>query len=597
MSARRRTAVSYSRFSDPSQAGGDSADRQERMYRDFCQRHNLTPGKEVFADRGLSGYHDTHRKKGRLGDLVAAAKAGRFDPGTVVVIEAWDRLGRLRPDRQTELVSELLKTGVSIGVCRLNDIFSDEDFGNHKWTILSTFIMLAHQESKQKAERVGASWAARRERARKSGAMLGCRPPAWIELANGEPRLIPERAAVVKRIYKLAADGMGQARIVRTLTEEKVRPFGEKAVSPGRVRSQFSGRWSRSYVGLLLRDRRTVGEFQPMKADRPDGSPLPNYYPSAVTDSEFALARAGQEQRKDRDKLNRRYGPKDSKYVNVFKGMLTHARDGEGFSLHNKGTRDRPELLLITASGNEGRSATTYTFPYLIFEEHVLGLLREIDPKSILPRDAGGPSTADTLRAELANCREQIGQLKGEIAKGFSKTLVELLRKAEADEERVANELQDELARIAKPLSRTWRDVPTLIDVIRKADDPDLARLKLRPALRAIVESAHVLIASRGAWQLAAVQFVFVGGATRHNLILYRPAANRRPVTADAMTFAAATADGLDLRKPADVVKATAALEKIADELKNEAREAHAKRKREAARQAYAASKKQKPRA
>jgi DNA invertase Pin-like site-specific DNA recombinase len=115
ISATRRTAVSYSRFSDPKQAAGDSAERQERLYRTFCERHNLTLGKEVFADRGRSGFSEEHRKKGRLGKLVEAAKDGQFDPGTVVVIEAWDRLGRLRPDRQTELVSELLRTGVSIG--------------------------------------------------------------------------------------------------------------------------------------------------------------------------------------------------------------------------------------------------------------------------------------------------------------------------------------------------------------------------------------------------------------------------------------------------------------------------------------------------
>jgi hypothetical protein len=42
----------------------------------------------VFADRGRSGFSGEHRKKGRLGQLIEAAKDGRFDPGTVIVIEA-----------------------------------------------------------------------------------------------------------------------------------------------------------------------------------------------------------------------------------------------------------------------------------------------------------------------------------------------------------------------------------------------------------------------------------------------------------------------------------------------------------------------------
>src|SRR5262249_31525735 len=149
----RRTAVSYSRFSCLLQSMGDSEDRQEREYRAFCTRHNLTPGKEVFADKGRSGYHGDHRTHGRLGQLIDAPKHGRFDPGTVVVIEAWDRLGRLRPDRQTQLVAELLRTGVSIGICRLDDIFTEDDFGSHKWTTLAVLIQLAFQESKQKADR------------------------------------------------------------------------------------------------------------------------------------------------------------------------------------------------------------------------------------------------------------------------------------------------------------------------------------------------------------------------------------------------------------------------------------------------------------
>src|SRR5262245_22968290 len=178
MSKPRRDGVSYSRFSDFKQGKGDSQDRQDELFRGFCQRHNLTPLLEVFADRGRSGFKDEHRKKGRLGQLIAMAKDDAFEPGTVIVVEAWDRLGRLRPDRQTELVAELLRTGVSIGVCRLDDIFSEDDFGTHKWTTLAVFIQLAYQESKQKSERVAASWKRRRELAREQGALTGANLPA-----------------------------------------------------------------------------------------------------------------------------------------------------------------------------------------------------------------------------------------------------------------------------------------------------------------------------------------------------------------------------------------------------------------------------------
>jgi DNA invertase Pin-like site-specific DNA recombinase len=548
---RRRLAVSYSRFSSPLQAKGDSETRQAEMFRAFCARHNLTPLEEVFADRGRSGYKDEHRKKGRLGQLVAMAKDDRFEPGTVIVVEAWDRLGRLRPDKQTELVAELLRTGVCIGVCRLDDIFTEEDFGTHKWTTLAVFIQLAYQESKQKAERIAHSWKKRRERAREEGKLLTRQVPAWIEVVNGEPRLIPERQAALKRIFQLSGQGVGHTRIVGKLTQEKVPPFGEVVVNEGRGRSQFSGKWSRPYVALILNDRRAVGEFQPRKLDgSPDGPPLPNYFPAAVTEEEFLLAKAGQEERRNKDKAGRRSGPRHVKYMNLFKGMLKHARDGQGFMLHNKGTEKEPELLLINTNGNEGRDRC-YTFPYHIFEEAILRFLREVDPREVLPREGEAPSRADVLRARLTNLRRDIAGLKEDLKEGYSKALTAVLREKEDEEENVAEELQEELARAARPVARAWKELPGLVDMIREGGDE--ARLRLRPVLRRVIEDAWVLIVPRGSWQLVAVQLYFAGGAHRDYLILRQTAGFRRPGGWWARSLADVAALGtFDLRKPED---------------------------------------------
>src|SRR6185437_10812040 len=110
--------------------------------------------------------------------------------------------------------------------------------------------------------------------------------------------LIPERAAVVRRIHQMAANGYGLVRIVSTLDKEKVPAFGELDIKPGRKRSQFSGRWTKPYVALLLRDRRVIGELQPYKIDDTlDGPPIPNYYPPAVSEEEFLLSRAAQQKR------------------------------------------------------------------------------------------------------------------------------------------------------------------------------------------------------------------------------------------------------------------------------------------------------------
>jgi len=485
-------------------------------------------------------------------------------------IEAWDRLGRLRPDRQTELVAELLRTGVSVGVCRLDDIFDEADFGSHKWTTLAVFIQLAHQESKQKAERVGASWEQRRKRARETGALVGSRLPAWLELKDGKPRLISDRAATLRRIFQMAADGCGHARIIRTLTEDGTAPFGKRVVSEGRTRSQFSGAWSKSYISLLLRDRRVIGEYQPYKNDKPDGEPIAGYFPAAVPLELFDAARAAMGARLVVDSLGRKTGLKHGRYANVFRGLLTHTRDGENFVIHNKGTEAKPHLMLISAGGREGRSERTYTFPYLLFERSVLDLLREIDPKDVLPTDASAaPSRADELRVRLANIRNDLAALKADLLKGYSKALADVLRATEEAEESAANDLQDELERTTKPLARSWEELPTLADAVQNAPDPEAARLKLRPLLRSLVESAHMFVAQRGAWHAAVLQFHFVGGEQRSYLIAHRLAANQRPALyPKPHSFAGPRGAALDLRKAADVKTAERLALAVLDQLR-----------------------------
>jgi DNA invertase Pin-like site-specific DNA recombinase len=525
----RRTAISYARFSDPKQARGDSEGRQDRDFRRFCQQHNLTPLSEVYADRGRSGYRDEHRKKGRLGQLIAAAKGGSFERGSIIVIEAWDRLGRLRPDKQTDLVAELLRTGVDIGICQLNDIFTEEDFGTHKWAILSTFIMLAFQESKQKSERVAASYAKRREQARESGKPMTGRVPAWLRIVNGEFVPIPERVAAFRRVFELSAAGYGQARIIRTLNKEGHAPMGRS-----------KNGWGHSYIQLILTDRRALGELTMV-----DGTVLPSYYPRIVSDDLFALANkadSGQE-----DAIGRKSGPRDRKWVNTFQGLLVNALDGEGFFIHKK----RSHLMLEGAGGANGRGKSQ-TFPYDVFEEAILGQLREVNPADVLPTpETDKPKTVDVLRAKLANIRADIAGLQADLKQAYSRALAAVLREKEAEEEQTAGALQDELAASVRPADKAWEELPSLVDLIREQGDE--ARLRIRGVLRSIVQEARVLLVRRASYTLAGVQVYFTGGAVRHYLVVYRTACPGRPRSWWCRSLASvANPADLDLRRRED---------------------------------------------
>jgi DNA invertase Pin-like site-specific DNA recombinase len=547
MGTRRRLAVSYSRFSAGKQGDGDSQRRQDAAFKLFCKLHDLTPSGEAYRDEGRSGYHDEHRRRGRLGELVQAAKDRAFEPETVVVVEAWDRLGRLRPDRQTDLIAELLRTGVGIGICRLNDIFVEDDFGTHKWTVLATFVQLAYQESKQKSERVGASWEARRERARAEGAPMSKMAPRWLRPAGGEFKVDPEAKLAVKRIFALAALGLGQAQIIAALAAEGVPPFGG------------SGRWTRSYVASILRDARVTGRFQPKANDgTPIGDAIEEYYPRIIGDDEWALVRAGQQGRRRKDKLGRAVVRNERKHVNLFRGMLTDAKTGETFYRAERYDKGRAQVTLRTPPAGGGHITT---FDYPTFEAAVLQLLAEVNVADVLPRADKKASRAEVLRAKLKNIREDMGALQEELKAGFSKAVVAVLKAKEAEEEEVAKQLQAERAKTARPLDRAWGSVPSLAKLVAK--EGDAARLRLRPVLRRLVEDARVLVVRRGSWQLCAVQFTFAGGARRDFLICRQSGGHNRPGGWSAASLPPAVTRGLslDLRKPAHVAGLAAALE------------------------------------
>ena len=89
-----------------------------------------------------------------------------------------------------------------------------------------SFVGKAWGEKKRRAREWAEKAARRRGTAAGERETLTHRLPAWVEEKDGRLVLIPERAAVVKYIYQLAAAGYGAARIVKRLTEEGVQPFG-----------------------------------------------------------------------------------------------------------------------------------------------------------------------------------------------------------------------------------------------------------------------------------------------------------------------------------------------------------------------------------
>jgi len=301
-----------------------------------------------------------------------------------------------------------------------------------------------------------------------------------------------------------------------------------------------SGKWTRSYVAQILLDARVTGRFQPKANDgTPVGGVIEGYYPEVITPDQWALVRAGQQERRRKDKRGRTLVRSERRHVNLFRGILTDARSGEKFYRAERYDKGRAQVTLRTPAG--GGHITTFDYP--TFEAAVLELLAEVNVADVLPRAEKEASRAEVLRARLKAVREDMAALQEELKAGFSKAVVAVLKAKEAEEEEIAKELQAETAKAARPLDRAWRSVPSLAKLVAKEGDP--ARLRLRPVLRRLIEAARMLVVRRGSWQLVVLQLHFAGGARRDFLIRRQSAGFNRPGGWDAASLPPAVTAGV----------------------------------------------------
>jgi DNA invertase Pin-like site-specific DNA recombinase len=500
-------AYSYVRFSHPSQAEGDSLRRQTEAAREWCERNGVRlDSATTLHDLGKSAYTGQHRKnpdRHALAAFLKLVEGGKVQRGSYLIIENLDRLSREHIQPALLLALNLLQAGIRIVQLRPVEMIFDDKSDTLPVMMMMMELSRGHGESAIKSERVGAAWAERKRKAR-NGEVLTHRLPAWVQERSGKLVPIPARTAVVKKIFALAASGYGHAAIVKKLTEENVPAFGP------------SGHWSRSYVAIILKDRRALGELQPRKRDgRIDGSPIPNYYPQIVSEDEWDAARAGATRR--RQAMGR-----STKHVDVFAGLIRNARDGDSYYATTRSEGGKHSRVLVNTSAAEGRTKC-YSFPLPTFERAVLSLLFEIDPHEILNGDSG-PDESLALAGELARVESKIAELEAELLNGDVAALANALRVLEGRKRDLAGQLSEARQKAAHPLSEAWGEAKSLPAILNSAPDPEAARLRLRAVLRRIIDSIFLLVVPRGRDRLAAVQVWFAGSMKhRDYLVLHRP--------------------------------------------------------------------------
>lgn len=558
-----KVAYSYLRFSSPEQAKGDSIRRQMALSEDWAKRHGFTLDPSLtLRDEGTSAYKGEHQQnpdRHALASFLELVKQGRVPRGAYLIIENLDRLTRQDAVPATNLFTGLLMSGIHLVQLNPEQIYHDDcDFFEVMRAVME--LSRGNSESKQKSIRLKAVWSEKRKDACKSKKVISRSCPAWLHVVGDrrEARymLIPERAAVVRQIFNLAIDGLGVRLIAQKLTTDNVPPFGKKP-------------WTISYLKMVLNNRATFGEFTPRSGRgspakrKVAGEPVPDYYPAAINQEIFFAAQNAMLARRQR-------GGRPSKAViNLFASLLFDARSGGRIHVKQYKLSDGRLHYCLAPNAGVVSDAAFVSFPFDAFEQAILRLLREIDPKEILPRSGDKVDAVQALLGRQASIMGRIEKVQNQMENGDGDVgpIMASLRKLNADLEKVKADLEAAKRLAATPLSGAWNECHNLLDALEQAEDLEAAKLRLRGLLRRIVESIWCLFMPGHGNRKSGVQINFKGGLCRRFVILLErsttgPAPRSEELTMG--TFAKNLPSGnWDFREKGNIRKIEAALNKL----------------------------------
>jgi len=361
-------AYSYLRFSTPEQAKGDSRRRQTAAAEAYARAQGLILDDTLrLSDEGLSGFSGANVRKGALGQFLRAVDDGLVPEGSYLLVESLDRVSRQNPWDAFPIFQQIINAGVILVTLQDGKVYTREDMRSNPLKILeSLFVMIrANEESETKSRRLRSVWQQKRDQASQAAQAeppkpLTAKAPAWLTLDRIARTftIIPERAAVVRRIFDMYVSGNGQHRICELLNRESVPVFGT------------GQHWQRSYIQKILTNPAVIGTFVPHdvtfsqgKRRRSAKAPIPNYFPAVVP---LDLYEKAQSQRTDTAAPRQH----TTTLANIVGGLAKCASCGSTMTRISKGSRTRSgKPYLICTRAKTGAGCSYHVVPLAPIEE------------------------------------------------------------------------------------------------------------------------------------------------------------------------------------------------------------------------------------
>jgi DNA invertase Pin-like site-specific DNA recombinase len=530
----RARVYSYLRFSSIEQKKGDSRRRQDEGAELWCKRngHALDTALK-YADDGVSGFRGVHRTKGKLGLFLKAVEAGVVHPGSILLVENLDRLGREAPSTTLrETIFKLWDHGITLQSLSPEQSYPPGCDQKPEFIVLILYLQRAWDESERKSDLAKSNWAEKQRRAIAENHIITGSVPAWIkvEYDNSDPQKpkavgfkpIAEAVPVIRQIFEMKAGGMGYGSIVRKLNMEGAwQPPLKKGGGRRKDSSkkQATTGWRISYVKKVLVNRAVLGQYMPKKRQVfldnegkpvckriPAGDVISDYFPAIIEPDLFNAVQAVL-------KANHKKGGRIARAANLLAHLAKCAYCGGPMAYCDRG--DRGDRWLTCDNGrNAARSEATgkpkcarYSMKYAECEKLVLSNCPELRPQEVLPARDQQKTRCQLLRqrikaksAEMQQIDQQAANLVDQLSRTDNATvrdryqakikecderLTALAKEKEADE----NELRDAEGGIDR-FSAWQRNLETLTRILKKRDVQ--TRVNLRMHLRELIDKIEV---------------------------------------------------------------------------------------------------------
>ncbi len=504
---------SYIRFSTPEQLKGDSLRRQTELSAKYAAEHGLDI--DPMHDLGLSAFKGEHRTRGTaLGRFLTLVTDGKIVKGSTLLVESLDRLSREQVADAYDQFRAIIKAGVRIITLGDGMEYTRESIDANIGQLMFSLMIMsrANDESATKSRRLKASWANKRENINQR--KMTARAPAWLELSPDRTTFvaIPERAAIIKRIFQEKAAGKGSRLIASELNKQTAwLPDTQKRTN------KLAG-WRESYIQKILRSPAVIGEYQMHKLEtnaegrtsrHPTGDIIKNYFPAVVPEDLFYAVQLKLDQ--DRSRAGHG-GGRNGVISNLFGHIAKCGYCGESIAFLNKGKSPKGGGYLVCDAARRGVSdCKRYYVRYDEFEKMILTYCKGLNPADLLPGYEESESALQVLKGRLYKVQTQrsavvakANNLADTIAASDNANVRKMLegRLIQALEER--DNIEAEAKQLKREIDRSsfahvdssarLKSIEELFHFLQNLKGEELiaVRRKLREELRSLIERIDV---------------------------------------------------------------------------------------------------------